>query len=54
MCLALGTGYQLLMMGTPTCCLFMWPGLAYNLEILRVTSQERDPGEDGIPSVVVQ
>ena len=52
MCLALGTGYQLWMMGTPTCCLFMWPGLAYKVETLRVTSQERDTGEDGISFVV--
>ena len=52
MCLALGTGYQLSLMGTPTCCLFMWPGLAYKVETLRVTSQERDTGEDGISFVV--
>ena len=54
LCLALGTGYQLSMMGTPTCCLFMCPGLAYKVEILRVTSQERDPAEHSIFFVVVQ
>lgn len=49
MCLALGIDYRLSVMGTPTCCPFMWPGLPNNMEVLRVPSQERDPGEDSNP-----
>lgn len=28
--------YRLLIMRTPTCCLFMWPRLSPNMEVLRV------------------
>lgn len=30
----------------PVCCIFMWPGLPHNVEVLRAASQERTSSQD--------